>query len=184
MTKAEREQLDSLLALLRGLLRRGSAREALAVLDAVRAGRPPHDALGLIVQQLRRDMTRTPVSSPLAVVEDCPLHCEITAAECVRRQIKTEAQRPTHQHNGRPDARKGIAGDHPTCDTRTCECGAAVRQQIAPPPTTPTAAKSGRAWRAHHDAAGQRAASRRLAAVGLLDVVPTCDGVPPSDEET
>ncbi len=183
MTRAERQEISALLALLRGLLRQGSAREALSILDSVRAGRAPHSAIARLATMLRRSHLTpeptTPVQATTPVTCDS-LQCELSAAECVRRQVKTDAQR-TRQAN------RGQGPDHPHCDTRKCDQGRSVRERLdtAAPVEWRGAGPTG--WiqreRSRGIIATQDAARLRLGRVGLLSPVPTVDGQPSRAEE-
>ena len=134
-------------------------------------------------QVLRRKLPA--VVAPDRVVHCQALHCTLTAGACVKRQIKTEAQHPKHLQHGQAVYRRGVAGDHPTCDSTTCAQGAAIRDQLDP--------RSGVRWsgvgnkhrfeRVQRDVFKQYAAARALAVVGLLDIVPTCDGALVLEEE-
>lgn len=178
MTKAERQELASLLALLRGLLRQGSAREALSILDSIRARREPHSAIVRITRHLRdaQKPTDTPVH-PGHRVECEPLRCVLTAAECVRRQVKTDAQRTQ-------EANRGQGTDHPSCDTRKCEQGQSLRERLDSPEAV--------VWRGkgpggRFDRIGQRGnqerTKERMRREGLLSDIPTVDGIPSLEDK-
>ena len=107
------------------------------------------------------------------------LHCTLPAVECVRRQLATEVQRPAHEHHGKTDTRRGVSSDYPMCDSTKCQQGAAIRAGLDPSVDVRWigVGPHGRFARSRADVHRQIAAGRRLAAVGLLHVLPTMDGL-------
>jgi len=107
------------------------------------------------------------------------LHCTLPAVECVRRQLATEVQRPAHEHHGKTDTRRGVVSDYPMCDSTKCQQGAAIRAGLDPSIDVRWigVGPHGRFARSRADVHRQIAAGRRLAAVGLLHVLPTVDGL-------
>lgn len=103
------------------------------------------------------------------------LRCTLTAAECVRRQVKTDVQR-TQQTS------RGQGTDHPHCDSRTCDQGRTIRAALDPDAIVQWrgAGPGGRfdRERSRGVTSVQEAARAQLERVGLLRDVPTVDGCP------
>jgi len=100
------------------------------------------------------------------------LHCWLFACRCVERQRKSDSQRTS-------DTERGQAPQFVSCQTDRCCQGRELRGQLGAPERVaerPTGSKvRPQFW--DELPAEQRAARDRLAAAGLLEVVPTMDGL-------
>jgi hypothetical protein len=115
---------------------------------------------------------------PGALTLDSPfrcvvLRCVLPARVCLVRQAVSRRQRTTQ-------GSRGQGGSFPLC-TERCPLGALIRAIVpgAAAITWRGCGPGGRFDRAADDLAQQEAARSRLRIVGLLDVVPCLDDLPP-----
>lgn len=110
---------------------------------------------------------------------DCrALGCKnLPARICVARQAASDAQRTR-------DTWRGQGFDYPLCVSERCAQGRAIRAALDPTHAVRWrgAGPNGRFDRGRSDAVEQYEARQRLAAVGLLDEVPTVDAEPAAVE--
>jgi hypothetical protein len=104
---------------------------------------------------------------------ECLALCSVvTVGVCIARQAATDCQRTTQTSRGQGTA-------YPSCDSRKCAQGRHIRERFDPD------ASAKWTWegpvklygKGRANVAAQEAAKRRIASVGLLDEVPTLDGI-------
>lgn len=114
--------------------------------------------------------------SPSAAIHCRRLQCTLPARACVLRQLVSDRQRTR-------DTWRGVAGEYPSCVTRTCAQGREVRAAVE--------AAGALRWRGaglhghwsplRGDVRAQNEARQRLARVGALDPVSSIDCEPFGD---
>lgn len=117
---------------------------------------------------------------PDDLVPCAKLHARAMPARvCVMRQQISDVQRRSHDADDRNRNRqRGTASDYPHCVTETCAQGR-HRRAILDPMCQPWegGAGPGKRFQRNRRQDEQEAARARLAAIGLLDTVPTLDGL-------
>lgn len=147
MNRKERTELATAIHAATGLLvpRAGGpgyttqedVRRAVAILRALR-----FESARAVADSLERQIPFLTPLDPGTTVGGCPLHCGVTAVECVARQIHAEIETrgaPTTRacrrradpdrprELARHDGKRGTAASRPTCTTVLCSVGACVR---------------------------------------------------------